>query len=191
MDTFSHIALGALCCSRSGLPALVRRDFRYSRKFDWTVYAAGAFAAIPDLSSFGAYMVQRLWNGTFQAGAPALAEIPAYVHWNYNMTHSLVIASAVGLLLYFFCRPCFLPFLAWPLHILCDIPTHGIEFFATPFLWPIADYRFDGWSFGRYRWMIPAYWTVIFLLFAVRLFLRREKTEPSSSDVGGQDPAEG
>ena len=45
------------------------------------------------------------------------------------------------------------PMLAWPMHIIVDFFTHSIEFFPTPILWPISDYRFDGipWS-NPYIW---------------------------------------
>lgn len=39
--------------------------------------------------------------------------------------------------------------LAWPLHILIDIPTHTAEFFPTPFLWPVSNFHVDGISWGN------------------------------------------
>ena len=38
--------------------------------------------------------------------------------------------------------------IAWPFHIILDFFTHSIEYFPTPILWPISDYKFDGipWS---------------------------------------------
>ena len=43
--------------------------------------------------------------------------------------------------------------LAWPLHVILDFPFHSIEYFPTPILYPIHDYKFDGipWS-NPYIW---------------------------------------
>lgn len=30
------------------------------------------------------------------------------------------------------------------LHILIDIPTHSIDLFPSPFLWPLSDFKFNG-----------------------------------------------
>jgi hypothetical protein len=50
--------------------------------------------------------------------------------------------------------------LAWPLHILMDIPTHRAGRYGTPFLWPLTDYRFDGISWGQ-RWFMILNWSLI------------------------------
>jgi len=49
---------------------------------------------------------------------------------------------------YYYKRPLAFPMLAWPAHIILDFFTHSIEFFPTPILWPISDFKFDGipWS---------------------------------------------
>jgi hypothetical protein len=36
------------------------------------------------------------------------------------------------------------------LHVLMDIPSHPFAFFPTPFLWPISDWKFNGW-----QWITP------------------------------------
>ena len=40
---------------------------------------------------------------------------------------------------------------AWGLHVLMDIPMHSFAFFPTPFLWPLSDWKIDGW-----QWMTPS-----------------------------------
>lgn len=45
--------------------------------------------------------------------------------------------------------------LAWPLHILVDIPTHSERFFPTPFLWPLSDFHVDGHPWSDPRIFIP------------------------------------
>jgi hypothetical protein len=54
--------------------------------------------------------------------------------------------------------------LGWALHILIDIPTHSLRFFATPFLWPLSDYRFNGISWGN-RWFMLANYTALAIVY--------------------------
>ncbi len=166
MDTFAHAALSAAVFSRSGLRRLWTAPEKPPLR-DWTLWAAMGFGTLPDLSSFGAYLIQRVVTGDFSTGKPELETIPAYVFTNYNASHSLLVALAVGVVLFFACRQAVLPFLAWPLHILCDIPMHGRSYFATPVFWPLSDWRFDGWSFAAYPSMVLGYWLVIAALIAV------------------------
>ena len=57
--------------------------------------------------------------------------------------------------------------LAWPLHILVDFPFHSIDYFPTPILWPIFDFKFNGipWS-NKYIWYSNL--VGIFLLYFYR-----------------------
>lgn len=182
MDTLAHVTIGVLCCSRSGFPGghhgAVNPD-NTRKRFDWTAWAAAGFALIPDMSSFGAFMIQRLATGAFTPGKPPVETLPQYVFNNYNLTHSLVIALAVGIVIRLAWKPLFLPFLAWPLHILCDIPLHSREYFPTPFLYPLSDFTFDAWSFGEHRWLIPLYWLIIGIAFLHLRKLRGQESPPS------------
>lgn len=164
MDTFVHAAFGILAGSRSGL-ARLRIAPPAPPWRDWTLYAAAAFGMLPDLSSFGAFLVQRVLQGDFSHGKPPLESIPAYVFVNYNLTHSLLIALAIGLMLWIGCRKWFMPFLAWPLHILCDIQTHSGDYFATPLLWPLSNWKFDGWSFAANPGIVLGYWLIAAMLY--------------------------
>lgn len=181
MDTFAHVALGMLVCSRSGLPAL---QHEYSSENigmkDWTLWTAGAFAAMPDLSSFGLMLAEKFLKGELTFGKPPHAIIPHYVYFNYDLTHSLIIATLVGLLLWRLFPSLLLPFLAWPLHILCDIPLHGRDYFPTPLFWPFSHFTIDGYSFGQHRWIILCYWIVIVMLLTWRLLAMRKSHEPST-----------
>ena len=51
--------------------------------------------------------------------------------------------------------------LAYPTSILFDIPTHTKEFLPTPFLWPVSDWVFDGFSWGNGYFMLIN-WGLIF-----------------------------
>jgi CRISPR-associated DxTHG motif protein len=61
--------------------------------------------------------------------------------------------------------------LAWGLHILLDIFTHSFRFFPTPFLWPISDFKVNGWHWGRPEIVIPNIFLLV-LLYAWFLYRR-------------------
>lgn len=111
------------------------------------------WGVLPDLFAF---------TIPFTAGILGFREIPrpdiegsgpsvihgTYIYQLYQISHSLLIFAIVfGLVWYFRKRP-YIPMLAWPLHILVDIPTHTTRFFSTPFLWPFPHPHVNGipWS---------------------------------------------
>ncbi|HWP57084.1 MAG TPA: hypothetical protein VNL14_04240 [Candidatus Acidoferrales bacterium] len=127
MDTLAHGLWGGVAFYPQG-----RRRFAL----------AFLLGAAPDLFSFGVFHVshpewimQRLSGRT--TGPPPLDLLPPFVFHAYNLTHSLVIWGAVFALIWFFAKRPPWPFLAWGFHILCDIPTHGLSYFPTPYLWPL------------------------------------------------------
>lgn len=137
MDTLSHTLWGY------GL-------FGYKR------YAAIAilFGAMPDLISFGAYMVLQIAQGTWHPGPPPLNALPAWLFTSYAFGHSFVISlSAVGLVA-LWRKPIAFAMLAWPFHIVLDFPFHSLKYFATPIFWPLSDFKLDGipWSHW-YIWL--------------------------------------
>ncbi len=175
MDTFAHIALGALVCSRSGLPGGFAGPPGSERRrylSDWTLWAAAGFGALPDLCSFGIVLFQRMLNGTLLQGKPPIDSIPPYIFFTYNWSHSLVTVCIIAIILAIFARKLLLPFAAWPLHILCDIPVHSKSYFSTKFLYPFSDFSIDGLSFATHPWIVYTYWTVILILFSAVVLMR-------------------
>ena len=94
-------------------------------------------------------------------------------HYLYNYSHSIFIFAGVlaviMLVKYLFRHNVSwknLPFvmLGWPLHILMDIPTHSYRFYPTPFLWPFSDWKFNGFSWGQW-WFILLNYGSLFLVF--------------------------
>jgi hypothetical protein len=65
--------------------------------------------------------------------------------------------------------------LGWLLHIILDIPSHSIDFFATPFLFPVSDYVFQ---YGA-RWSIPWFmilnYSLLLILFVYLFFIKKKK----------------
>ena len=132
MDTLSHALWG------KGL-------FGY-RKYRWYSFL---FGALPDLFSFGIYFIHSIFfSSSPLMGRPTRSEIPEWVYSLYDISHSMVIASIIIFIAYKINKEFAFPMLAWPAHIILDFFTHSIEFFPTPILWPISDFRFDGipWS---------------------------------------------
>ena len=152
MDTISHALWG------KGL-------FGY-RKYKWLPLF---FGAIPDLASFGLYFLYNLIVNptTIKMGKPELSEIPSWVYSLYNVTHSLIIAMLFIFIAYIFKREFCFSMLAWPFHIIIDFFTHSIEYFPTPILWPISNYRFDGIPWSNQYIMIGNI-VCIFLVFNYR-----------------------
>ena len=139
MDTLSHALWGRGVFGYNGYP-----------------FSSIFFGILPDLFSFGIfYFISLFFNySKFEFGKPKLEELPNYIFELYNVSHSLIVASFIILIAYFFLKKEFVfAMLAWPLHILIDFPFHSIEYFPTPIFWPISNFKFDGipWSVN-YIW---------------------------------------
>ena len=154
MDTFSHTLWG------KGL-------FGYRKYGKWALL----FGALPDLLSFGLYFIVRfITQGvSMEFGKPTLASIPNWVFIMYDISHSWVIAFLFIIIFLQINKEICFPMLAWPFHILLDFPFHSKEYFPTPILWPISDYRFDG-----IPWSNPYVWFGN-IAFIIILFVYRTK----------------
>ncbi len=137
MDTFSHALWGY------GL-------FGYKR------YALLAlfFGAMPDLISFGAFMLMNMMDGAMHIGKPALESLPAWLFTNYSIGHSFVICLPIIGLVALWRKGIAFAMLAWPFHIVLDFPFHTKAYFATPIFWPLSDFSIDGiaWSHWYIWW---------------------------------------
>lgn len=144
MDIFSHGLYGGAFFGRR------------SRLSYWLAFF---FGIAPDLFSFGLFFAMNLLGITerpdWSSGHPAEEMIPSYIHTMYDWTHSLVIFAIVFAIVWLIRRKPLYEMLGWPLHILVDIPTHSTEFFATPFLWPISDYKVNGHNWSSPEIFIP------------------------------------
>ncbi len=113
-------------------------------------WLAFGFGVLPDFVAFGLPFASSIAGMVFH-GTPVMfskTNIPNYVHTIYNVSHSLITWSVVFTALRIIYKKPIKASYARLLHILMDIPTHSLAFFATPFLWPLSNYRFDGipWS---------------------------------------------
>jgi hypothetical protein len=167
MDVFSHGLWGGITVGRKN-----RKSF----------LTAVAFGMAPDVIAFGPFMITRLLDqGTdffSRLGKrPEISTIPDYVHATYNVTHSLVVFSVAFTLLWLIRGKPLVEMWAWALHICMDIPTHGLEFFPTPFLWPLSDFHVNGVPWSRPYIFFPN-WGLLIILYAWFLYRKRRPRLP-------------
>lgn len=148
MDIISHGLWGSLALGRK------------SKKSFWLAFF---FGIAPDLFSFGPFFAGvflglKPWPN-FQI-EPTQPIMPSYVHSLYNITHSAIIFFLAFALVWIFLKGPLWEMLAWGLHILMDIFTHSYKFFPTPFLWPLSDFKINGWHWGS-PWI---FWPDVVLL---------------------------
>lgn len=137
MDTFSHALWGY------GL-------FGYKRHAALALF----FGAMPDLISFGAFMLMQVISGHFHMGKPPIESLPPWLFTNYAVGHSFLISLSVIALVRLWRKDIAFAMLAWPFHIVLDFPFHAKAYFSTPIFWPISDFSIDGipWSHWYIWW---------------------------------------
>ncbi|HNV87734.1 MAG TPA: hypothetical protein PKL53_02100 [Methylotenera sp.] len=158
MDTFSHALWGY------GL-------FGYKR-YAWL---AVFFGVMPDLITFGAFMLMQMIQGTWHIGPPPVAIIPAWLFTTYSLGHSFVICLPVIALVALWRKPIAFAMLAWPFHIVLDFPFHTFAYFPTPILWPIHDFKIDGISWAHWYVWLPNVAGLILLFY----YRRHQKNRQS------------
>lgn len=127
------------------------------------LWAAG-MGIMPDVVSFGYnFVTQALgrWNLAQIGNSFHLVKenIPDITFTLFNLSHSLVFFGAVALLVLAIRGRFWFPLWGWGFHILVDIPTHSINFFPPPYLYPFRTPFVDGFS-----WANPYFMLVNFLL---------------------------
>jgi hypothetical protein len=171
MDVFSHGLWGGITVGRG------------SKKSFATAVAIGM---APDVIAFGPFLAAHLldqgWSFFSHLGKrPELSSIPEYVHSVYSVTHSFLVFATVFLLVWALRRKPMWEMLAWGLHICMDIPTHGLEFFPTPFLWPLSDFHVDGVPWSRPYIFFPN-WGLLIILYGWFIY---RKYRPKPQQGGG------
>ncbi|MBU0894005.1 MAG: metal-dependent hydrolase [Nanoarchaeota archaeon] len=151
MDVISH-----------GLWAILLVKGIFNKGKLWLAFLVGI---LPDVIPFGIPFVQIIFSGS-TLGKEQVINAPSYVHILYGLTHSLLIVTIVFLLIYLIKKKIYIWVLAWPLHILIDIPTHSNEFFPTPFLYPISNFTVNGILWTNPYIFFPN-WVLLIILFII------------------------
>lgn len=167
MDIISHGLWGGLAVGRKS-----RRSF-------WLSFFCGI---APDLFSFGLFSAMSILGFAsgpdWSNGPPDARSIPSYVYMLYNITHSFVTFAVVFIILWAIFKKPIYELLAWPLHILFDIPTHSTAFFPTPFLWPLLEYRVNGIPWSHPFIFFPN-WIFLILLYLYFFVYKKRKKVPT------------
>lgn len=120
---------------------------------------------MPDLISFGAFMVKNLIDGTIQIGNPTLESLPSWVFLHYALVHSFVISLPLIKLAALWRKGVAFAILAWPFHIVLDFPFHTKAYFAMPLFWPISDFSVDGIAWTHWYIWWPNVAGIVILLY--------------------------
>ena len=144
----------------------VQRSTKAGIRVGWAVW----WAAFPDVLAFGPSFAIGLWfrfAGVSNSGAAEGHALP-HVHVGlplYPAGHSLIVSLLVFGLVTILARRIVFEMLGWMLHIVIDVPTHSLSYYATRFLWPVSDYRIDGIA-----WWTPWFWVATYGALGVVYF---------------------
>jgi hypothetical protein len=139
---------------------------------------AAFWGVFPDFFAFTIPFVISLW-GLLSGTA---TEFPSHRNtegfniagYLYQYSHSMVVWAVVFIVVWVVRKRPVFELFGWLLHILIDIPSHSINFYPTPFLFPVSDYRFP---YGV-SWANPIYMIVNYTLLAavwIGIFLRSRR----------------
>ncbi|MBU0471568.1 MAG: hypothetical protein KKF89_06460 [Nanoarchaeota archaeon] len=143
MDTFAHAIWAYIIFQRTE-----------------SVILAMLFCTLPDIMSWGLWILWPYKNGVKWKNRDTY-KLPKWLHFLYGITHSIFTVAAVFAAVFLITKKIPVYLWAWPMHILMDIPVHSREWFPTPFLWPISNWRFPGISWGNKWFMITNYTAII------------------------------
>ena len=132
-------------------------------RLGWTVF----WAMFPDLLAFAPPVAVGLWL-LLTGGSLRRGHLP-HVNFGvelYPLGHSLIVFLLAFGVTSLLARRFVLELLGWLSHILIDIFTHSFRYYATRFLWPLSDYRFDGLA-----WWTPWFWCSTYVALAIVYFL--------------------
>ena len=127
------------------------------------------FGSMPNLCSFGILFLIRIIENNFSSPAPRLNDIPDWIVFNYDITHSFVPAFICIYIVNKFNKEIAFAMLAWPFHILLDFPFHTKAYFPTKLFYPLTNFSIDG-----IHWSNPEVWFPN-LAGIIILFIYRKK----------------
>jgi len=139
-----------------------------------TPLLAVCFGLLPDTTSWLIYAFYNVFTGG-PFGKPVLELVPDWTFTLYNISHSLVVALCVILIVFIILRRVPVYMFAWPIAIVMDLLTHTREFLPTPFLWPISDWKFPGISWGTWQFIAINYFLIAIAMTAIILYKRKRR----------------
>ncbi len=143
--------------------------FHKTKKIFWAVF----FGLMPDNMSWAFYFFYNIFTGQLlERPYPEL--VPDWVFILYGISHSVIIWGVVILSLYLLLKNIPVYVFAAPIALLMDIPTHSREFLPVPFLWPLSDWKFPGFSWGNGWFMLINYSLIIGCLIYIIIKKKRK-----------------
>lgn len=138
------------------------------------VWYAIFFGLLPDNLSWALLIIYNLIIGK-GLGHPGISQIPSWVFTLYNISHSLIVAGIIFLIIFLILKKIPIYVYAWPVAIFLDIFSHSRSFLPTPFLWPLSEWRFPGVSWASPAFMITNYTIIISALLYIAYIRKRSK----------------
>ncbi|UCE25151.1 MAG: hypothetical protein JSU74_03635 [Candidatus Zixiibacteriota bacterium] len=139
------------------------------------IYAV-VFGLLPDILGEGlmfSFSFMGLDNMPgFEHGHPDITDFPLWAQSFYNTSHSLLVFILIFAVVWIIRKRPFWPLAAWGIHIIIDIPTHSIELFPTPFLWPISSFKVDGLGWDNPYILVPNF-TLLLIVYLTWWYRRR------------------
>lgn len=177
MDVFSHgLWAGAVAkaANNSAIAGKIKKSLKVWQTIFWGVF--------PDVFAFALPFVWMFWNIAF--GGMSFSDFPRPENMEpaardtlpifqiasqlYNISHSLIVFVLVFAFVWIILRRPALEMSGWFLHILIDIPTHSYRFYPTPFLWPISEWKFNGFLWSAPWFLILNYSALILIYWILR-----------------------
>lgn len=105
-------------------------------------------------------------------------------HTLYQYSHSLIIFLLIFFLIWLIRKKPWLPLLGWGIHIILDIPSHAIDFFPTPFLFPISKWVFPYGIRWSDPWFMVVNYSILLIIWGSILINRyRKKKLPENKNL--------
>jgi hypothetical protein len=172
MDILSHGLWGALY--GKAVNTQLEKPVHLGWAFWWGIF--------PDIFAFAPSFVWALvlkirgqtpfWERPMFEGdiwSPGFSSMHDFTQLLYSMSHSLVVWALVVGIFWAITKQFPWVLIPWAFHIVCDIPTHSKEFYATPVLWPVSDWKFmGGFQWGQWWFMLTNWGLLLLAYLAVR-----------------------
>lgn len=186
MDIFSHGLWAGAAAKEVNLSPRLHTQVKRRLSIPLTMF----WGVFPDLFAF---TIPFLWiiyqviagGSSFEdlrpPQEPAQTDtLPVFkiAHSLYNISHSVPLFLLFFGIIYLILKRPVWEMTGALIHILSDIPTHSYSFYPTPFLWPLSDFKVNGFSWGT-PWFMVLDISLLILVYA--LLHRKEKLSQNVS----------
>jgi len=161
-----------------------KKALEKNKNIKFNLFWTSFWGIFPDLFAFVIPTVLFFWNVLFNSQVfESIAVTRRVVDASglspilYQYSHSIIIWAFIFGLIWLFSKRPPLSLLGWVFHIILDIPSHSIAYYATPFLFPLSNYRFPYGIAWSNKWFMIGNYTVLLIVWGVILFKKRKKNK--------------